>query len=258
MPTKSKKNDDGRFVLISRAKLIALFDNAVRSKMLEEALKPGAADRKRWSSAAAAVSACIDIGKGDVLAAHAHDSLPAFVAGGSIARVIAARRKPAAAEKARFEKQLKSALVFARKCAKSSNGKIAVAFRGTTSVRNWRVLLDAAQNERLPILLVTNCEIDKAVGEGAPAGMPSMIVDRDDVVGIYRATAESMRHARKGNGPSLIECVPWSLEGCIEPTDTIAALEAYLAKKGIAAAQRRTKVAAEFAPLLARELSRKK
>ncbi len=258
MPTKSRKNDDGRFVLISRAKLIALFDNAVRCRMLSDALKPSTADRKRWASAAAAVSACIDIGKGDLLAAHVHDALPALVTGESVPRVLAARRKPAAAERLRFDMRLKSALATARKLAKSSNGKVVVAFRGTVTDRNWRALLDAVQSERLPMLLVANCDIDKKVGEGAPAGMPSMIVDRDDVLGIYRAAAESMRHARKGNGPSLIECVPWSLEGCIEPTDTIAALEAYLAKKGIAAARRRAKVAAEFAPVLAREKSRKK
>ena len=258
MPTKSKKNDDGRFVLISRAKLIALFDNAVCCKMLEEVLKPSAADRKRWASAAAAVSACIDIGKDDLFAAHSHDSLPALVSGGNVSSVLAARRKPAAADKARFEKRVTSALTAARKFAKSGNGKVVVVFRGTATERKWGALLEAAQNECLPMLLVANCDIDKNVGEGVPAGMPSMIVDRDDVLGIYRAAAESMRHARTGNGPSLIECVPWNLEGCIEPTDTIAALEAYLAKKGIAAARRRAKVAAEFAPEIAREKSRKK
>ena len=252
MPTKSRKNDDGRFVLISRAKLIALFDNAVRCRMLEDLLPHGAASKTRWASAAAAVSASIDVGTGDVLAAHGHDSLPAFVAGQRVARVLAARSKPAAAERLQFEKRLKSALTAARKYRKSGNGKVVLVFRGTTAERAWKSLLNAAQAESLPLMLVANGDLDKAVGEGAPSGMPAMIVDRDDVVAIYRIVAEGMAHARRGNGPTLIECIPWSFEGRIEPTDTVAVLEAYLIKKGIAAARRRAKVAAEFESQLAR------
>jgi hypothetical protein len=258
MPTKSRKNDDGRFVLISRAKLIALFDNAVRSRMLEELLPHGAAGKTRWASAAAAVSACIDLGADDLLTAHGHDSLPAFVAGQSIARVLAARNRPAAAERLRFEKRLKSALTAARRHRKNGNGKVVVVFRGTATERAWKALLDAAQAESLPMMLVANGELDKAVGEGAPAGMPAMIVDRDDVVAIYRIVAEGLAHARRGNGPTLIECIPWNLEGRVEPSDTVAVLEAYLTKKGILAARRRVKVAAEFAPKLARQRSSKR
>ena len=259
MPATSRKNDDGRFVLISRATLIALFDNAVRSKMLAELLAKSTTGRKaRWASTAAAVSACVDLGKGDLLAAHSHDSLPAFVAGQSAARVVAALRRPGPAERTRFEKRLSGALIAARKNAKRSNGKVVVVFRGTASEHAWETLLTTALAENLPMILLANGDLENVPGKNVPVGMPTMVVDRDDVVAIYRVTAEGMTHARRGNGPTLVECIPWNLDGSAAPTDTIAALEGYLAKKGIAAARRRVKVAGEFEPRLARLKSARK
>jgi TPP-dependent pyruvate/acetoin dehydrogenase alpha subunit len=36
--------------------------------------------------------------------------------------------------------------------------------------------------------------------------MPGRIVDGQDVVAVYEATQEAVRRARRGEGPSLIEC----------------------------------------------------
>jgi pyruvate dehydrogenase E1 component alpha subunit len=54
-------------------------------------------------------------------------------------------------------------------------------------------------------------------------------VDGRDVVAVYRVATESVTHARKGNGPTLIECI-------FDPTeahDPILKMEAYLTRKGL-------------------------
>jgi pyruvate dehydrogenase E1 component alpha subunit len=54
-------------------------------------------------------------------------------------------------------------------------------------------------------------------------------VDGNDVVAVYRVATESIAHARKGNGPTLIECM-------IERSkahDPIRKMERYLKRKGL-------------------------
>src|SRR5262249_25554060 len=44
---------------------------------------------------------------------------------------------------------------------------------------------------------------DKAVGYG----MPGVSVDGNDVLAVYAATKEAVERARKGDGPTMIECL---------------------------------------------------
>src|SRR6185436_13824525 len=37
-------------------------------------------------------------------------------------------------------------------------------------------------------------------------GLPSVIIDGNDVMGVYEAAQEAVRRARAGAGPTLIEC----------------------------------------------------
>lgn len=54
--------------------------------------------------------------------------------------------------------------------------------------------------------------IDKLSIRAAGYGMPGVTVDGDDVTAVYDATEVAIQRARKGDGPSLIECVThrWS------------------------------------------------
>src|SRR5687768_11948147 len=45
--------------------------------------------------------------------------------------------------------------------------------------------------------------VDKAIGYG----MPGIAVDGNDVLAVYSAASEAVDRARRGEGPSLIECV---------------------------------------------------
>ena len=57
-------------------------------------------------------------------------------------------------------------------------------------------------------------------------------VDGADVVAVYRVATESISHARRGNGPTLIDCLPYCIEG--EPKDDpLRKMEVYLSHKGL-------------------------
>ncbi len=48
---------------------------------------------------------------------------------------------------------------------------------------------------------------------GAAYRIPGVVVDGQDVVAVYEATAEAVRRAREGSGPSLIECKTYRYMG---------------------------------------------
>jgi len=81
---------------------------------------------------------------------------------------------------------------------------------------SWQKALDRAVAERLSILFVTIVtEIESTFaemrmhlnGKQRRPALPAINVDGSDVVAVYRAASEAIAHARKGNGPTLIECI---------------------------------------------------
>ncbi len=50
----------------------------------------------------------------------------------------------------------------------------------------------------------------------AAYGMPGMTIDGNDVIAVYEAVKEAVKRARKGDGPSLIECKTWRHRGHFE------------------------------------------
>ncbi len=99
-------------------------------------------------------------------------------------------------------------------------GKIVVLFGGAedASSGEWAEALDLARIHRLPILFVCPASFpDEPAARNRPAGtrakslqqessfLPAIIVDGSDAVAVYRVATEAIAHARKGNGPTLIE-----------------------------------------------------
>ena len=101
------------------------------------------------------------------------------------------------------------------------NGSVAVAFFGDGAVNNgaFHEGLNMAAIWKLPVLFV--CEnnqyatevpfsysssSDSVASRAANYSMSGYQLDGNDVVGIYRAAEEAVARARKGGGPSLLEC----------------------------------------------------
>jgi pyruvate dehydrogenase E1 component alpha subunit len=144
------------------------------------------------------------------------------------------------------------------------DGRITVVFRDdeAASSGSWQETLKLAGLHRLPILFVCQASPqDEPVALGSPAGaggeasqaesclLPVITVDSSDAVAVYRVATEAIAHARKGNGPTLIECAccGWPArpqmdaakapgqekpEGSIA-LDPILKMERYLLRKGL-------------------------
>lgn len=264
MRTDHGANDsrDG-FSLISNEKLIALYAAMVQYRMIGERLR--AADGGAGGGhEAAVVGATIDLRKDDSvhgaerewrsrliqcatleeLKAQAGEAADAGDAAGSLAE---------AGEKALEHKSQKK-------------GAIAVALLGKERVPAgaWKKALREAGKKKLPALFVCLHGPEGEGGRGKrrargealtdlaqSSGFPGIVVDGNDVVAVYRVASEAIAHARKGNGPTLIDCQSWRLEGGISKTgdclaDPILNMERYLDAKGLFRAELRSRIRAEF------------
>lgn len=105
------------------------------------------------------------------------------------------------------------------------NGGVAVAFVhcGPSQSEAWRRTLRSAERLKLPILFAVEAGTDRGglnrggTNRGSARGrriqelsqglrLPVMPVDSQDPVALYRAAHESIKRARRGGGPTLLEC----------------------------------------------------
>lgn len=100
----------------------------------------------------------------------------------------------------------------------------------------WTNALTLAASHNLPFLFVrlSGPEASREIAahealptNGKKKSPPLIAVDGNDVVAVYRVASEAIAHARKGNGPTLIDC-RLSNSG-----DPLTNMEAYLRGKGL-------------------------
>jgi pyruvate dehydrogenase E1 component alpha subunit len=216
------------FALISNEKLLQLYTTMVKCRMIEERVRTLFSKSSFTSSGpttqgqeAAAVAIAIDLLPGDTIAPSHLDLILNFIQGEPLQTLFRSLPARAAgpAPAARLDIATKAAL--ASKTGK--NGKIAAAFWDgeSTSLVPLNRALNYAAAERLPLLFVfENCLSPQPEKRAAhppvqnfptlPHGFPSITADGGDVVALYRVATEAIAHARKGSGPTFIECKSWS------------------------------------------------
>ena len=115
--------------------------------------------------------------------------------------------------------------------------------------------MELAGKKKLPVLFVceTKSQDDDRLTRAKEYGVPAVAVEDDDAVAVYRVATEALAHARRGSGPTLIECRPWPFneqgrEQSKRPPakHPIGKMEAYLASKGLFSKQFKSKLVAEF------------
>jgi TPP-dependent pyruvate/acetoin dehydrogenase alpha subunit len=210
------------FSLISNRKLLALYSAMVECRKITEQAHSQAKGRRAADSIlgheAAAVGAAIDLLPHDTVA-------PALW--------------PDAALKA-INPAPSIAPAFSPAIRKAANGsqQVALFFSSGKSAEQvaWLTAITQAINQNLPILFVflnrAETSVAPAVGKAASMkrkghALPVIHVDGNDVVAVYRVASESITHARKGHGPTLIDC-RLSL-----PADPLKNMRNYLIGKGL-------------------------
>jgi pyruvate dehydrogenase E1 component alpha subunit len=108
--------------------------------------------------------------------------------------------------------------------------KDAVAFSyfgdGATSRGDWHEGVNLAAVQKLPVVFVCNnnqyaystpltaqMACANVADRGPAYGIPAEVVDGNDVIAVYEATARAVAHARSGLGPYLLECKTFRMTG---------------------------------------------
>jgi pyruvate dehydrogenase E1 component alpha subunit len=277
MKTPRKKPADappgeGGFSLISNDKLLALYAAMLRCRMLADRLgRAGGGERARGGGdrerEAVFVGAMTDLDAKDAISHLEGSVIPCFLKGVPLKTMLAGRRQHGARlaahgvirPAASLESQLESALRAAHLNRRRRNKKVVVLFAGDAQAWGSAALesLRVAAASKLPILFLCDGvdETDDLEARAHDSGVPGMIVDGHDVVAVYRVVSEAMTHARRGNGPTLIECRPWIVEEAGREQagrrrrasgDAIRNMEKYLAGKKLFSRKFKAGIVAEF------------
>lgn len=132
---------------------------------------------------------------------------------------------------------------------------VVIAFyEGAKAEDAWREMFLFALAHRLPVILVRQSAhpLWPLLTRGRSGkSLPIIPVDANDAVAVYRVAHEAIAHARRGSGPTLIDCVPLRLAGeRKQDSDCIARMERYLQAKGLRIGRIRTGVARKFTSAL--------
>ena len=255
--------------MISNKKLIELYSAMVMCRMIADragSLK----ERGRLRAAldagvgreAALAGIAVDLTSEDTLNATPELFVSEFLKGTTLDGIFSglangqthAAMKPANGG-ASSESALDGACTAAKTHKVAKNGKIAIAFCETERVHagRWRRNLTMAGKQNLPVVFVRQLEwregaenpVRKKVTEDLPDalqfGVPTIQVDGNDVVAVYRVASESIARARRGQGPTVIDCISVvadhgaaSENGRLaESSDPIVIMETHLAGKGL-------------------------
>jgi TPP-dependent pyruvate/acetoin dehydrogenase alpha subunit len=212
------------FSLIPNRKLLAMYAAMIQCRRMAENSRNQTKGKPPADSIlgheAAAVGATIDL--------LAHDTVAAGLRPDGAVEAI----NPAVSIAPSVSVATRSAL------ANSDGQKITLLFSSSkrSSQSSWLKALTLAADHNLPMLFVS---LDRDAGLESPENgealpqekngcvFPIISVDGNDVVAVYRVASEAITHARKGNGPTLIDC---SLS---PPGDPLRNMHEYLVGKGL-------------------------
>lgn len=116
-------------------------------------------------------------------------------------------------------------------CKYKNNGAVAVAFfgDGASDRATFHEALNLASTWKLPVVFLcenngwaisnsqkTHQNITDISDRAGAYGIPGVSVDGNDVVAVYEAAGAAIERARKGDGPTLVECKTWRHRGHFE------------------------------------------
>ncbi|MGA9071665.1 MAG: thiamine pyrophosphate-dependent enzyme [Terracidiphilus sp.] len=216
------------FSIISNETLRQLYISMVKSRLLEARLREVLLNGKLESSLgreAAFVGALTGLLPEDEVAAAPENLMVCFLRNELQGKPLQELLNRDA--ETDFASQLTFALRTVQDNKREGKSAIAVVFSEGDSGFSEK-LLKQARAKRLPVLFVRPVGILSEAFGAQSCGVPVIPVDGADVVAVYRVATESITHARKGNGPTLIECFFDPAEAC----DPVQKMAEYLTRKG--------------------------
>jgi TPP-dependent pyruvate/acetoin dehydrogenase alpha subunit len=248
----------GENPLVPNAKLRQMYTAMLEARMLEDAVakkargKTGRVASIRGQEAVR-VSTAIELGTEDLVSDVAASAGMGLILGGEPASLLkrfskARTEKPSVAAGERLlpitkdaEERLRVAVgaAAALKAQKRNGVVVAYARAGELGNAGWRRVLEPAAKLELPVIFAVlpqtrRTKVSSVIAACHATGVPGMSVDACDAVALYRVTQESLGRTRACDGPVLIECVAWHVEGKrTAPDDPLEHLKMFLLERKI-------------------------
>jgi TPP-dependent pyruvate/acetoin dehydrogenase alpha subunit len=184
---------------------------------------------------------------GDAVMPVSGDRLAALARGYDLRRIIAAGALPGVLSSTRTAEG-RFAIATGYALARQGTEHVVLAFSGPgiASLDALRASLAYAAQHKLGIVFVIESAADADLSSARntePLGIYGIPVDGNDVVAIYRVAQEAIHRARRGVGPTLIDCKPWPLDGAADP---VRRLEQALERRGMPTRELKTQTLARF------------
>jgi TPP-dependent pyruvate/acetoin dehydrogenase alpha subunit len=295
MPVKDKSESGARedsapadkptVSLISIEKLLQLYATMIKCRILDERLHlfrwHGEANGNETAGLEASlVGATIDLVRGDAVVPAGWQVLTDLPKGALPERTLKQLVVRAGSQgirrsstESRFESAARAARI--RKKKRKSNVVVVFADMEAAALPSWGRLLAVAARQELPIVFVVQARRPGTVADGqgengkeagrprdGVKGLPAMVVDGEDAIAVYRVAYEAIARARRGLGPTLVDCEPYRVEvpadgraakperyrvdEAPQGADSIAKMEIYLARKGNLIPGERLRIATAF------------
>ena len=125
---------------------------------------------------------------------------------------------------------------FAHRIRQSSN--VVIAFAESSEIRRASDSVRFSERERLPVIYFEKAAVSVTRSKPTAHSLATIPVDDSDAVAVYRVVYEAIAKARRGAGPTLIQCIrlrslPASIRFMDQRGDAIAYLEHYLRKQNL-------------------------
>jgi TPP-dependent pyruvate/acetoin dehydrogenase alpha subunit len=233
--------------LISNERLQHLYVTLLRARLLR------ARNRLRKSSSPLVAREAIVTGtvthleEGDSLMPVAGDQLAALARGHKL-RAIVANRLIAGVLPGASTAGARFAIATGYAMAGQGGKQIVLAFSGPgiQSLDGLHTSMAYAAQQKLGMVFVIETAGDSDLSSSVHTdaiGICGIPVDGNDVVAIYRVAQEAIQRARRGVGPTLIDCKPWPLELAADP---VRRLEQALERRGLETRRLKERTLAAF------------
>jgi TPP-dependent pyruvate/acetoin dehydrogenase alpha subunit len=237
--------------LISNQRLQQLYVTLLRTGLLRQRnrLKNGSASHV--AREAIVTGTVTHLEDGDAVMPVAGDRLAALARGHRLRRVLAAEALPGIlVSTPTVEASFAIATGYAMAQRGAKHVILAFSGPGLASLDALRPSLAYAAQHKLGIVFVieTAADVDLSNARNTgPLGIYGIPVDGNDVVAIYRVAQEAIHRARRGVGPTLIDCKPWPLPSTLDGlADPVLRLEQALERRGIPASKLKERTLATF------------